>query len=120
MNPEPDRSTEEELEYEVYVALLHSGARFPETPEEVRAIQERHDAQRTAIPPQLRDAASVWAERTVNSRPESNVLPMPSNQFAEAKEELTRAARNGQSSLSTSVEEKMRLNRQRAKAGNGK
>ena len=72
-----------------------------------------------ALPERLKDASKVCrALLNGTLKAPNNVVQMPLNEFAEAKEELLRAARNGVAMLSAGVEDRMRANRAKTKRSN--
>lgn len=117
MNELPINPSEDDFDEEIIRALLRTGAAFPTTPEEVKEAKKHMAEHECELPKHLRDAATVCAGLLRGDvKAADNVVQMPLNKFAEAKEELMRAARNGREMLSTNVEDKMRANRAKAKA----
>lgn len=104
------------FEHQVFRTLVEKGHVIPETEAEVRAAEERMKAEGDALPEELRDAQTILAR--IKGRKKAGgkkVVPMAQNQFAEAGEELARAARKG-AEIPPEIEEKMRLNRAKADA----
>ena len=102
MKEERTTAGDDDFDEKLFQSMLRNGAAFPTTPEEVRD-------------------ASIVCKKILSGedRASDNVVPMPPNEFAEVKQELARAARNGKEALSSKVEERMRMNRARAKCSNG-
>lgn len=120
MNQDRTNPGADDFDEEVYRSMLRSGAAFPTTPEEVRIAKARLVQNRHVLPAHLRDAAKVCESLLSDVDTTSdNLVQMPLNEFAEVKEELARAARNGKETLSSRVEERMRSNRAKSKASNG-
>lgn len=120
MNEQPNNTPDDDFDEEILRSLVRSGAAFPTTPEEVRAAKKRLAGTGCDLPEHLKDASKACqALLGDNSKSPDNVVQMPLNEFAEAKAELMRAARNGKEVLSAEVEKKMRANRTRSKATNG-
>jgi hypothetical protein len=120
MNELPINPGDDDFEDDIVRALLRNGAAFPTTSEEVREAKKRLVQSKHQLPSHLRDSAEVCKRLLQgDTKTADNVVQMPLNEFAEAKEELMRAARNGKEALSARVEDKMRANRTKAKVSNG-
>jgi hypothetical protein len=119
MNEQPNNPSDDAFDEEIVQFLLRIGAAFPVTPAEVRKAKERLARNGHELPERLRDASKVCRALLNGSlKAQDNVVRMPLNEFAEAKEELLRAARNGKLMLSPGVEDRMRANRERASRSN--
>jgi hypothetical protein len=120
MKEERTTAGDDDFDEKLFQSMLRNGAAFPTTPEEVRDAKARLLPNRHPLPERLRDASIVCKKiLSGEDRASDNVVPMPPNEFAEVKQELARAARNGKEALSSKVEERMRMNRARAKCSNG-
>ena len=113
----PDKqAVSESFEQQVFRTLVEQGHIIPETEAEVCAAEARMKAKGDAFPEEQRDAQRMLAR--IKGRKKSSakkVVPMPQSQFAEAGEELARAARKG-AEISPEIEEKLRKNRAKADA----
>jgi hypothetical protein len=120
MNQDNNKSNKpavsEVFERQVFRTLVEKGHIIAETEAEVRAAEERMKAEGEALPDEFPDARTILAR--IKERKKAGgkkVVPMGQNQFAEAGEELARAARTG-AEIPPEIEEKMRLNRAKADA----
>lgn len=104
------------FEHQVFRTLIEKGHIIPETEAEVRAAEERMKVEEDASPDELPDAQTILARikggKKVGGK---KVVSMAQNQFAEAGEELARAARKG-AEIPPEIEEKLRRNRAKADA----
>ena len=116
----PKSPSDDGFDEEIIRALVRGGGAFPTSPEQVKAAKQRLIGSAHTLPERLKNAASRCAALLKGEvKAPDNVVQMPLNQFAEAKEELMRAARNGKEQLSSKVEDRMRANRAKARATNG-
>jgi hypothetical protein len=108
-------SSDDVFERDVFSALVHNLNIVPETPEEVlKAEQLLKEAGTSGLPDHLRNPESILKRIKAKQKPgKSKILFLHANLFAETGLELQRAARKGKS-LSSSIEEKMRKNREKA------
>lgn len=120
MNQQPNNPIDDDFDKEIMQSLLRKGAAFPTTPAQVSAAKNRLARAGANLPERLNNASKICPALLAGEvRGPDNVIWMPLNPFAEAKEELMRAARNGKESISAKIEDKMRENRTKARASNG-
>ncbi len=115
-NNSGNEGVSEHFEDQVFRTHVEKGHIIPETESEVRLAEERMEKKSQPLPEALRDGQTILARIKNKTKTASEkVVPMPPSHYAEAGEELARAARKG-AEIPPEIEEKMRRNRAKADA----